>query len=440
MLPLADFLAFVWLAGCAAYSLWSLTKGSRQSIHYVVLVHFLFCGVPLALDLWIGPAQYRFSRNLTEASQDETTSLIYAAYVSIAPAIWLAMARSQRRSRGEAAGDSGGALLSQVTLAGGRPWVLPLLYTLMILPIVVAFLAPNPGMYTEYAPIVRADRDPAEVEFQARWVTMASVVSILSCAAAMAIVPRITVAKACLFAACLFQDVWLQGKRFSVALTILIVLFTLWQRGTLRGKHFAAACLLALVTMGSFSYWYQHEVRGRSIGDTPDYYQDYRSDYGRDGVIKQAIHAELHPDEGRILQYRGQSIVYLLTFFVPRTIWPEKPWSYTIYCTAAMLGIPEAYYVGYGMTTSILDESLANFGWLGLLLGPWIVGAICGLGDNSRWPMIRLLTAVIGPLLLVQDMSIYIMVFTAWLALAVYSQPWKRVGEANVAVVGCPRG
>jgi hypothetical protein len=433
MLPMADFLTCVWLACCAAYSLWSLAKGSRQSLHYVVLVHVLFCGVPLVLDLYVGPPHYHFSRRLTEVSQDETTSLIYCFYVSMAPVIWFAMARRQRR-RGELMGESQEASSSGASLAGRKRWVLPLLYAMMISPALLVFVSPNPAMYLEYAPVVRGSPAIADAEFQTRWVALAALAGILACGGAMVLVPRITTAHACFFAACLFQGVWLQAKRFSIALAVVCVVFALWQRGTLRGIRFAIACAIAFVTMGAASYWYQDYVRGQNIADTPDYYDGYRADYGRDGVIKQAIYSELHPEEGRILQYRGQNIVYLLTFYVPRSMWPTKPWTYSTYVTAALMEQPDPYYLGYVMTTSILDEALATFGWLGLVMGPWLVGVVCRLGDQSRWPPVRLLTAAVGPLLLVLDVGTFIVVFLAWLGLALYSQSWGRAEEAKVGL------
>ena len=420
MLPLIELLTCVWLAGCAAYSAWSLTQGSRHSIHYAVFVLFLFCGVPLALNWWLGNPSYRFAPNLQRVTEDATTALIYCAYVSAVPILWYVMMLGARPVKGVAEEEP--TAVSEAGLTNRKKWTLWLLYAVMISPCVVVLFAPNPALYLDYAPFVRVDQGEAEMKFQGYWMSLASLAAICSCAVAMVLVPRITLVRACLFAACMFQGVWMQGKRFSIALAIVCVVYALWHRGVLRGKRLAIAGLMAVVAMGSLSYWYQDVVRGQNVQDSPDYYDGYRADFGRDAVIKQAIYAELHLEEGRILQYRGQSLVFLLSFLVPRAVWPEKPWPYTIYATATMLGDPDPAYIGYGTTTSILDESLANFGWLGLLAGPWIVGALCRLGDRSRWPLVRLLTAVIAPLLLVLDVAVYFVVFFAWLAMAWYSR------------------
>lgn len=146
------------------------------------------------------------------------------------------------------------------------------------------------------------------------------------------------------------------------------------------------------------------------------FYVNSRIDYGRDSVIKQAIFAELNPDRLRILEYRGQSLVFYSLFFVPRSLWPGKPYPYAVYVTAAMMRAPLRDY-RWGVTTSILDEAIANFGWAGLVIGPMIPARICAVGDRRRSPFVAILTVTIASLLLVLHATAFIPLILLWILL-----------------------
>lgn len=56
----------------------------------------------------------------------------------------------------------------------------------------------------------------------------------------------------------------------------------------------------------------------------------------------------------------------LMTFYIPRDMWPEKPLTYAQYFTSAMYNMEPAA-LGWGMTTTFFDESIANLSWFGLI-------------------------------------------------------------------------
>ena len=83
---------------------------------------------------------------------------------------------------------------------------------------------------------------------------------------------------------------------------------------------------------------------------------------GRDDVTKMAIYAELYPNELEILDYPFQSFLFTSTMYVPRELWSDKPWPYAVYATSALMQI-KSQYVGWSMTTGILDETYCKC-WL----------------------------------------------------------------------------
>lgn len=98
-----------------------------------------------------------------------------------------------------------------------------------------------------------------------------------------------------------------------------------------------------------FSSSYQSNIRydDLKINSSSEVYKNVRVDFSRDDRVKMTIYSELYPDRMKILDYRGQSIVFDLTMFIPRSIWEEKPWPYAVYFTSAMLMMP-TQYIGWG--------------------------------------------------------------------------------------------
>jgi hypothetical protein len=212
----------------------------------------------------------------------------------------------------------------------------------------------------------------------------------------------------------------------------MLFLYVFWQKGYLRNKRLIVSALVGLVLIGVFSFVYQSNFRsmGPTLGSYDQVYDNVRIDYGRDHEIKMAIYAELYPNEMQILEYRGESLLFDLGMYVPREMWPEKPFPYAQYVTSAMLRTPPRLW-GWGMTTSWLDEAIANFGWLGMLLGPLVLSVICRVGDATRNALVVGLTILVGSLLLAVHLPAFMPIFILWLSLVA----WTFWTKKKVAVV-----
>src|SRR6185436_11247237 len=103
---------------------------------------------------------------------------------------------------------------------------------------------------------------------------------------------------------------WLVGKRFILALLVLGVLYVMWSRSTLGARRFSYAVIASGICIGIASFAYQRSVREMSAKEFDLYYTGVRVDFGRDPGIMQAIRAELDGPENRILEFRGQSLLF----------------------------------------------------------------------------------------------------------------------------------
>jgi hypothetical protein len=147
-------------------------------------------------------------------------------------------------------------------------------------------------------------------------------------------------------------------------------------------------------------------------------YDNLRIDFFRDSRVEMSVFAMLHPERMQIVEYPGQTLLFDALFFVPRSVWPDKPWPYAVYFTSSMLSIYPPRSLGWGMTTSWLDEMVANFGWWGLLAAPLSLLAACRLGDSFRWPTLSLLTSLVVVLFLALQLAAFLGVFALWIMLA----------------------
>src|SRR5690606_38485629 len=70
-----------------------------------------------------------------------------------------------------------------------------------------------------------------------------------------------------------------------------------------------------------------------------DPYTSLRLNMGRDHTVKYTLYKEYVEDD-MILEHRGQSFLFGLTFFVPRSRWEEKPYPYAVYFVTSVLNMP----------------------------------------------------------------------------------------------------
>ena len=182
-----------------------------------------------------------------------------------------------------------------------------------------------------------------------------------------------------------------------------------------------------------FSLWYQRAIRNPDVtgwAGTDSAYDGSRLDFFRDDRIKMTLFALLHPEELRVLEYPGQSFLFHATFFVPRAIWNDKPWPYATYFTSTALEIYPARPLGWGMTTSWLEEPIANLGWAGLILAPLSLALFCRSGDAANWAPMTMLTSLLAVLLMMVEMTAFMALFALWFGFWVFlswsDAPYRR--------------
>jgi len=410
-------LAFVWLTLVALWAIRRLMIGDRHTALIVLIVHWWFCGLPLLLDAVAGVPAYNFGINMARAARNETATFIAIIYMSLAPiVIYLVGTRGFARQPGRV--DAGlMPLLPPSERAPAAVW----LYPLLALPVIAVLFTPRPLLYLNYG-FVADDELRLTPE-----ITNSHAIVALSCLLAVLAATSLIKGARSLALTLIVTAPWtafalfVHGKRHIMAMWVALLTWRLWERGSLNGARLPLFLGGMIVAFLAFSTLYQSNVRGISTRSTSseNFYDNLRVDYGRDHTIRTAIHAELVGE--RILDPRWKSLAFAAGMYIPRTWWPDKPFAYAVYHTCYAMGA-EPRLLQWAITTSILDEAIASFGWWGLLLGPLMLGLLCRIADMAQNTILRICGILICLLIMATNLPSFMPLFVAWLAGLAFEQ------------------
>lgn len=390
-----------------------IVEGKFKSIYVIYCVYYIFFVLPLLLDIIYGVPRYLTSPGFQIASNDSLVGLIYNIYILIPPLIWFKYSKrvinfsfKKGKTDNKTINTKKASLLS--------------FYILMIiisLPLALLLFSPNMSLYSEYGGVLSGMND--EERSYHTILRLSTTISIVTIAITL-LKSKQLVSTLILLSPFLIVNFWINGKRSIVALSIVLIFFIIWKKRNLRGLKLLIVGVLAVTSIFLFSSLYQSNIREFDERTFQEKYENYRADYGRDDVMKLVIYNEINKDMS-ILEHRGQSLLFYTTMYIPRDLWEEKPLPYAQYITSALF-LTEPQLWGWGMTTSILDESIANFGLLGVLIGPLIILVICRIGDSADNFLLTMLSIIICVFLLTVHLVAFFPMFLVWLLLIILNK------------------
>ncbi len=416
---LADLVVSIALIASTGYIVNTLRLFKQQSTSVIAILNCIFFVVylfPVALDLLLRVPDFGHLEGYNDATNHQPTRMFSAIALSIAPVIWTEFAihgfRYQREKSRRLNQPSTSSL-----------WSKPLLLAaLALLPLLILPLAPSYSVYKTYGPLLaKVGRNQMEeLSFHA-YLNQSILYSMLSCFALLIGILRSRgkmrpfLAGAIVFI--LAIDCFLYGKRAVVALAFSGLVFCLWYTEALRKSFLIPLLIVSGVIISVYSHWYQIEF-GRSRASTfEELYDSFRLEFSRDHAHKFVVFNALFDNsDTEILDYPGESLVIYATLPVPRSVWEDKPVSYAMSLTCAALG-DDRHYLGWGVTSSVLDESIANFGLAGCLIGPLVFGLILRTSMQYDLAVFRMVTTVLCLMLMMVHLSSCLPMLLGWLVI-----------------------
>ncbi|RJF68973.1 hypothetical protein D3875_21835 [Deinococcus cavernae] len=382
-LEFLKILVVAWATLWVGVGVVRLARGRFSSIYVVMIVFYVLFIVPLLLDVTMGLPEYRNQPGFLLSFEDPAVNPIYLGYMAFIAPLWVLGARQSKR-----------------TLAAPRLTfkVLLPLGAVLLGPLGLLLAYPEAMDYvTHYGHSLSIDVNPA----------LSGLISGVTVLSVLAAIGFIILAKRTWYTTVglmpmVTLSVWMNGKRAIIAIFLVMFLVTLLYKRAIRRFALVGMPVALMAGFMLFSSYYLGNIRSNydEVYKSPtEIYTNNRIDFGRDDVTKMTIYAELNPDIMRILEYRGQSFLFNLMPWIPRAVWPNKPLPYAQYVTSAMLITPPQLR-GWGMTTSLLEEAIANFSWWGMLIGPLMILGICNYGDRPRRNDASIFTVIVASLLL----------------------------------------
>ena len=321
-----------------------------------LLIFLLFFWFPILLDLSVGIPNYnetsRSYWKFQEATRDSSTIIIYNTFVVF---ILFLLNKNRKKRLFDFSQNE------KFTFNEGIKRIAPIIYLVTFIPLLILPLIPPE--YLIYEAIRESDNE--SIRNIMKFCTLAAL-------SGPFLIVHNSQKKGGIFINVLILlaisvAIFLHGKRSIMAIFLATFFLVSYIYGIKNKQKFLFNSLIITIFFAVFIIVY-----GKNISnDFDDTYAKLRIDFGRDSVTKYVIYTVLVKGES-ILQYIGESFVFDFTFFIPREIWPGKPWPYAVSLTNHLVGNANNDYIGWGVTTSIFEEFISNFKWFGLVLGPFI--------------------------------------------------------------------
>lgn len=366
---------------------------------YVVFIVYIFCCVPIILNYLIGMPQYTvvyWYKAFIEPMNNVDISAIYDIYITFAIfALYIYGTKMNRRLVSRTT-DLNTVLRDE----NEKPWI----YVFGIAsPVFYVLLSGNTSKFLIYSSM-----NSRGVSGQDNLILNSLILVSLFCTCIMLFSGRITAKKMCMLVLITFILAWLQGKRFIIAVMGVFYLFFLTKSelGEKGRKRVFWILPIMGITLIAFSAFYLAVIKPLSNMNFDSVYDMLRVDFGRDDVIKYVIYEEFFK-KNHILDYPGQSFFSTLFIFIPRIIWPNKPYSHYQYLTSSILNLPISKLPA-GTTPCWYEMTLCNFGYLGYLVGIFGLIVFCSFADSMKQTKSKSLVFMLILVLLTQNTDVYV--------------------------------
>ena len=182
-----------------------------------------------------------------------------------------------------------------------------------------------------------------------------------------------------------FIITWINGKRTLFVFLLLAILAIDFLKCDKKNKKYIKKLILKsimfIIIIVSYFLIYNEITQKVSFSNG---YLQYTTYFSRMCNVKVAIYDMLN---GKIiLKYPGESLLYNLLWFIPRSIWKNKPYPYYKYFTSYVFsGIYNGKISNSNFQVNMLSEFISNFGIIfGTIMSLILIIKIIKTSENSN--------------------------------------------------------
>lgn len=375
----ADLITILGCSLCMLLCAVQILRGRFSSLHVCAVVFYVMQVFPLFIEACCGVSPLIEDFPMMHAAMtDVPTAFIYDEICIVAMALMLLVGNRFMLRRVAAR-----SLFSGLEKAVSFPTVRFVLAILSFLPVFFALLAPDPLLYLHFAPFYEQGLQLPEgaAAFHRTLIVPSTYIAFGAIVIRYLSESKANTMQNVSNALAIALYSWIDGKRALLMFSLVAILAI----DIVREKYakepivfLLKAALFGVMAVGYFQLYAMVSGKGE---DLPWLYQ-YEMYYSRLNCVKTSIYAALQGLQ--VVEYPGQTLLYNLFFFVPRFLWPSKPYLFCKYFTAfSISGICTAF-VPWNMLVNLWTEMISNFGLLGIALSCALIVSIGYLTDTAN--------------------------------------------------------
>lgn len=380
---IVDLCVFLISTYIALRAVTKIYHGRYSMLHFCVLIFYAMQVLPIFVSLFgkLDKIQLYYEY-MYYAMIDDSVAYIYDLF-AIAGMLILSY-NADKLSK-----YSNVSVLSNFKLGAKRQYIVAMAAICMVLPLFGIILAPHPQVYLKFSYFYMNEYSNTGVDYLYHR-TIMKILTYISFAGMMVFYYLAKRNKKLYTYLVLILVTWVNGKRtlmvFMIA-GILVIDFLKWDKHSRRyiNRLIWKAIFFGIIIVGYYLFY--NEKTGKS--NFADDYLLYATYFSRMSNVKVSIYDLLN--QGKMLQYPCQTLLYNLLFFIPRVLWEGKPYPYYKYFTSYVYyGVSNKVVPNMQFQVNIWSEFISNMGIFGYVAALYLVIWIVKKSEKSSNSIIML--------------------------------------------------
>lgn len=329
-----------------------IKKGKVNLLDYCYIAFYLVQVLPIFVEMMFGIDSKLSKYGLIyQAMLDERTELYYLIFLILSTFLFTIFSKKTKKN---IEGDIKNKILSNKLLY--NKYIKLIVFITMFITIPAIFFAPNIRVYTEYLYLYRHNISENSPILVFHYNIMKNLNLIAFCSILYYYLVNQKKENIFWIAIATILMTWINQKRTMLLFIFIgiLIIDILFKNKNIR-QVLRKAIFFIIIEAIYFYIYILFSKKGIELS----FMENYTLYFSRMANTKLAIYDILNG--GEMLNFWGETILYQVLFFIPRSMWPDKPYPYYVYHTAYSYNANKAY-LGWGFQTNIWCEFISNFG------------------------------------------------------------------------------
>lgn len=380
MQTILDFFVILVSSIIALNTIIKIIKGNYSALHFIIIIFYIFQIAPIFVS-YFGDLSYinKYYPYMYLAMTDNKVNIIYDI-ITILFIIILYISSNKFLKNNK---NSIKEVFNEKLLKKLKKCKI-LLFILLLLLFIVIVLSPDPKIYLKFSYFYTHSYSTTDEIYIYYRNIVSPLVNLIFFLVILCYVANMR--KKCFWIyLVIFILTWVNGKRtllvFLLVGTLVIDFFKCDKNDKKEVKKLIFKSIVYGVVIIGYFVIYNKITQKASFGD---WYLQYTTYFSRMCNVKVAIYDMLN--DKTILKYFGESVIYNILFFIPRSIWINKPYPYYKYFTSYVFnGTYNSMIVNSSnFQVNMLSEFISNFGIiLGMIFSLIFILKVVKISENS---------------------------------------------------------